>query len=234
MKTGKPIRDFVHETGTAPFPYTQITFSPQGTMIATGGEYQATLWDVQTGAKIRSFPRDIDDSPFGTQVSFSSDGSWLFTSGYDGASLWDMKTGKKLRTFPGLQARDASQYGHLSSDDKYVLTTDKFQVNIWNAITGKKLHTFDENLYGMFTPDAKFVLTWRMDSNSDYSGKLVLWDIKTFQEKGVFQTSSSYLKFSPDSRYFIESGNPVRLWEIATGKTLMNIRYGFVIGFFTR
>ena len=84
----------------------------------------------------------------------------------------------------------------------------------------------------MFTSDASSVLTWRPDSTSLYGGELIMWDINTFQEKRTFQTSSDHLKFSPDSKYFLESGNPIKLWEIATGKTLLNIRYGFVIGFF--
>ncbi len=231
INTGKVIHDFLPKSDKPRAYYANFAFAPQKDIIAIGTNTEVTLWDVETKNKLNTFQREIDDT-FGTEVSFSSDGQRLFSSGYDGASLWDVKTGKLIYRFLGQQAREIDQYGYMSSDDKYVLTTESDSVNLWSTITGEKIHIFDGALYGRFTPDAKFILT-RNYNMLGQRVKLILSDINTFQEKRTFETYSDWLKFSSDGRYFLESANPVRLWEIATGKILLKISYGFVIDFFS-
>jgi WD40 repeat protein/DNA-binding SARP family transcriptional activator len=76
-----------------------ISFSPDGTLVATAGAGGAALWSSTSGelvAQLRGHAGDVPD------VAFSSDGTLAATAGEDGtARIWEVPTGRLLHTFFG-------------------------------------------------------------------------------------------------------------------------------------
>ena len=218
ISTGKIIQIIPYNP--KPFPRF-ILFSPNQKYIAVGDRNNATLWDITTGTKAHTFPRDIEDI-YGTQIVFTSSGEQILVGGSDGASLWDIESDKKLRSFSGIMDMSVDQYIQLSSDNEYVLTmTNTNAVHLWDANTGKKLHTFENTWTGAFTPDSKYVLT------IGYNGTL-LWDIQTFKLVRVFTSENlgrPNWRFSADSKYvliYFDTGRGfiAFLWNLQTGEEL--------------
>src|SRR5262249_40439084 len=84
------------QTGRA-HKVTAVAFSPDGMRVLTGSwDTTAVLWDVATGAKLRTFrghARGI------TSLALSPDGKRVLTSAGGEALLWDADSGQKLCTF---------------------------------------------------------------------------------------------------------------------------------------
>jgi WD40 repeat protein len=87
---------------------TSVVFSPDGSMLATGGvDKMAKVWDVQTGEELLSVPVEEDGSGV-TNLAFSPDGcSWRLPattpSGTTLAKIWDIESGEELTTLPGME-----------------------------------------------------------------------------------------------------------------------------------
>jgi WD40 repeat protein len=88
-------------------PSLNVAFSPDGRLLATGGdENTVKVWDVATGRELRTLRGHSGDI---YAVAFSpgvpgGDGSgrWLASAGEDSAvKIWDHHTGELVRTFRG-------------------------------------------------------------------------------------------------------------------------------------
>src|SRR5688572_11176707 len=75
------------------------SFSPDGKFLATGMYGQkATLWNVDTGEKVRDFDTDADG---GLRVVFTKDGTKLALSNRNSVTLiFEVASGKLLHTLP--------------------------------------------------------------------------------------------------------------------------------------
>lgn len=73
-----------------------IKFSPDGSMLATGGwDHTARIWDVVTGTQLYK----LKHASTVNSVAFSPDGSMLATAAYspDGLRIFDIATGEELQ-----------------------------------------------------------------------------------------------------------------------------------------
>ncbi|MDE0638081.1 MAG: WD40 repeat domain-containing protein [Candidatus Poribacteria bacterium] len=75
---------------------TNVVFSPDGKMIASGGWGGVHLWDPNTGQPLRRLKSDM--SFFDRQMAFRPDSKMIVTAGRDKVHLWDPNTGQLLRT----------------------------------------------------------------------------------------------------------------------------------------
>ena len=77
-----------------------VSFSPDGQTLASGSaDRTIKLWDVETGAEIRSLSGHDEEV---NSVSFSPDGQTLASGSADNTiKLWDVETGAEIRSLSG-------------------------------------------------------------------------------------------------------------------------------------
>ena len=195
------------------------SFSPGGSMLATGHGGNVQLWDTTTWTRIITFP-----SPgYNVSLRFSPDGETLASGSSDGSvRLWDRNTlERKAERWHGNDVNsvafspDGSLLASGSNDDT---------VRLWDAATGTYKATLEHssNVGSVsFSPDSKTLVSIRSDSSGRLDRWLHLWDVATGTYKTSLEHSSeinTYV-FSPDGETLASGSddNTVQLWDVATG-----------------
>lgn len=161
-------------------PIISVEFSPDNqSLIAVADNQEISLWDTNSGNKIRNF--DIHnyqkDVEYATDASFTPDGKTLITGGfnkepYQGIiKMWNANDGTLLRTIVDGQSIDCLAISH----DGQKLATGNFDhtVKIWEIATGKLLRILvgHKNYVKSvaFSPDGQTIVA------SSTNGAINLW-----------------------------------------------------------
>ena len=155
-----------------------IAFSPDGKLVATGGDDQtARLWDVATGAQVRviSPEQTLTNVPVGMTpypidgVAFSPDGRLLATMGNQ-VRLWSVQSGAQVAEVLSLPPGDAQGGGAFSPDGRLLVTAGDAGVRLWNVAThrpdgGTLPHgSANSQLYRVvFSPDGRLLAASTQD-----------------------------------------------------------------------
>jgi dipeptidyl aminopeptidase/acylaminoacyl peptidase len=196
-----------------------VAFSPDGKLIATGGNFNIELWDVTSGKRLRELTGH--ESPV-YSVAFSPDVKMLASGGGDRlVRLWEVATGNEITQMKGHGEEVRSVC--FSPDGKQLVSGsgDK-TVRFWDVATGKELWRIDEDkwVYSVaFSPTGKLLAIGSMNS------QIHIYDITSGQ---VVRTLVGHkmlvysLAFSADGRLLASGShdNTVRLWDVVTDKQL--------------
>jgi WD40 repeat protein len=197
---------------------TSASFSPAGDRVVAAGGREARVWNVATGAPLRTLrlPGAV------TSATFSPDGRLLLTTSWRGGStVWRIATGQRLATL----RQGPVLSGAFSPDGQLVATVDAtkpYQAWVFDARSGSPLHVLapEAELKGVeFSPDGQVLAT------RSYHGTY-LWDPRTGQSLGPRLDDGSKLvtdvEFSPKGTMLAAAGvdGSDRIWNVATGKRL--------------
>jgi hypothetical protein len=202
-----------------------LAFSPDGRMVVAGSnDSQAHLFNVETGAKIRSFAGHTFTV---MDVAFHPSRAELATvSGDKSARVWDLETGKLLHRFTGHRHWITSVA--FTPDGQRLLTSSEDRtIRVWNFATEQCERTFTQHQ----KPVREVAIGPGRLAASICRGsdELLVWDwsngkvTRTIQ----FPPGSSYfgLTFSPDGRQIAAAGYqagkeeaPIHLFSVDTGK----------------
>ena len=190
---------------------TPISFSPNSTMLASGGHRGVKLWDVNTGRDIANIP--IKPSSRVRLVSFSPDGRTLAyrVSGEKLTRLWDVTT----QTQTGIIENPSIEYWAFSPDGKTLASAAGRIITLWDVVTGQPIATLEGPLGGVshitYSPDGNTLASVSRDRT------IRLWDIATSENIETFE-GSSYAAFSPDGTMLVfrSNGSDVVVWNLIT------------------
>ena len=116
--------------------------SPDGSLLFTYEDSavlpNGSIWDVATGAKLRT----VGEAGGIIDGTFSPDGSTILTVGRDDVGhLWDAATGQQRQELLG--HTNIMWKGAFSPDGRYVFTTSQDKsARMWDARTGRQLRYF--------------------------------------------------------------------------------------------
>ncbi len=187
------------QTGTSIFSLAgaswanDAAFSPDGTKIVTAVGDNAKIWEVETGALIRTLVGHTQGVSF---AAFSPDGRYVVTASWDNtARIWDVETGQLQHTLKGHTYKLI--FATFSADGNYVVTASwDNTVRLWDASNGQEVLRISTRSYGneeiiwkpidknhviskpgndlssaAFSPDGTKVAT------GCYNGTIKIWDI---------------------------------------------------------
>jgi WD40 repeat protein/uncharacterized caspase-like protein len=183
-------------------PQTQISFSPDGRLLASMGIYgnSIKLWEVATGRLLRQLESSIPSmgtTSMTRPFRFSADGKTLIAADDGRVRRWEVDTGREL---PGVVLPSGKNViSALLSDDGRTLAARNITnqtVKLWDTSTGRELRslTFDENenlaedAPLALSPDGKllavFTVTTKMPGKNFSKGlekepRVTLWDVVT-------------------------------------------------------
>ncbi|MDX1377350.1 MAG: TIR domain-containing protein [Anaerolineales bacterium] len=193
-----------------------IEFSPDGSLIATGGgDWNVRLWNADTGS-LRTFLPGHEDSV--TSVAFNSDGTRLVSgSDDDTAVLWDIESASFLNRFrPDGFDTEGNHIVSVAFDpwDSRIITGGYQTVVVWDADDSEEVFRLRGNqaeVYAVdFSPDGLSMLT--------ASSGVKIWD--RFYGTERYNLSSHHGEvtsavFSEDGNYMLTGSwdNTSKLWS---------------------
>jgi len=194
-----------------------LAFSPDGALLAAGGEDAALVWDMQTGCLLHR----SDQATGRVSVAFSPNGQLLGTATGSRVRLWDTATWKRLKT---LQAHagileavafspDGSRIGAGGQEEE-----GEAVVQVWDVATGEEVRCLtgfsDQRVRGLaFSPDGRLL------ASAGWDGMVGLWDMATGEETAQCrpdQFGVESVAFSPDGKLLLScgTGGMVRGWQL--------------------
>ena len=201
-----------------------MSFSPDGTLLASSSVGEVKLWDVATKENIATLEGHTDVV---WSMSFSPDGTLLASGAWDGiVKVWDVVTKENIATLGGhdaaiLEGWFGGWFTPVSfSPDRTLLAFGAVDsIQLWDAATYTNLAPIEANPDGIisidFSPDGKMLA-------SGSASSIELWDAATHQNIGTFVEESDNLTpvaFSPDGTLLASMlyETHIVLWDVATG-----------------
>ena len=228
VSTGRELATLQYGKGTD-----QLTFSPDGKMVAFGGLGEICLWDTESGSE-QEIPlagtviNNVRDITRVTALAFSPDGKILVSGTQHGKiQMWFTATGEVLATFvePTEQENlEVISALALSPDAALLAAGSHSQLHLWDVSTGHKLfsvstvHKRGWRIHHDYPAPLVFSRDGTILVNGYNSGTIQLWDVKTGDSIAALDGHTQKvktLKFSPDGETLVSTAQDgtIFLWD---------------------
>ena len=204
---------------------TSVTFSPDGTLLATGSDDDTVkLWDMETKTNILTLEGHRGDV---TSVSFSPDGKLLASgSDDDTVRLWDVDTNENIAILEGHRWNVTSV--SFSPDGKLLASgSDDDTVRLWDVDTNENIAILEGHRWNVtsvsFSPDGKLLASGSDDDT------VRLWDVDTNENIAILEghrRNVTSVSFSPDGKLLASGSDDgtVKLWDVETQQNITTFK----------
>ena len=219
-----------------------LSFSPDGKMLAAGGNPDAVIWSIPDGHKLFRLNQD-------GVITFSQDGKSLFIA-EDNVRMRDIQSGKTLKTFSLTDPADVlaltmaasgkptpdgilvpAAISALSTDGKNLTVSCYYEQHTGDApktipsVSWIELWNEQDSTHRILPIGEERIKSYSLAPNgveiavSMSGGALTLWNIASGQQvKILSESSADSLAYSPDGQRLaaVLDDNTVRFWETET------------------
>ncbi len=195
-------------------PQTQISFSPDGRLLASMGMYgnAIKLWEVASGRLLRQLESAIPSmgtSSMTRPFRFSADGRTLIAVTDRKVRRWDVETGRELNSTALPTAKDFFM-AQLSEDGRTLaaVNMDSSAVRLWDAVAGRELQAItlgDDNRVAeqddiALSPNGSLVAALTETVKASRKGvettrQVALWDVASGRKAHVLKVSSAPIQY---------------------------------------
>ena len=207
------------------FSIKAISFSPDGKILATAAEHAVKLWDVSSGAVLKTLEGHSYDIG---AVVFSPDSKTLVSASHDTVKLWDAGLGALLQTLEGHSSK-VKDMAFSPDGGMLASASEDFTVKLWDIGSKAVLQTHEDHLYEItsvaFSPDGKTLVSVSCDAVKLWhvSSGEVLSTVKNDPYDESFMVTA--MDFSPDGKMVALSleNEIVELWDASSGMVLQTL-----------
>ena len=208
---------------------TSAAWSPDGSQMLTAIGNDAQLWDIGSGALVRTF---TGHDGIVRAVAFSANGAHLATGSADETvRVWEMASGAELRSLEGHTARILS-VAFLGSGKRIVSTSSDRSAIVWDVDTGDALTAFTDRNQAVqlmaVSPDGTHALT----QVGIFHPIGVNWDTATGERRFqlshedrplAYEIGAAYTQDGSQIVSISAEANSLSFWDAATGKRIRHI-----------
>jgi WD40 repeat protein len=216
-----------------------VSWSPDGTKIAScSDDGTVQVWDARSGKRSWSYTLPGGKSNLAFAVAWSPDGKEIAAGGQSGTvSILDAATGHQLAQ---LGSSSSFQIEGIvwSADSKEAAWGNggDNSVQVWNIAAQKELVSYTGH------SDVVFRVAWSPDgkeiASASHDGTVQVWNAATGNHLSTYNLGHSAwsVAWSPDGKYLVagtgsagsnypvSSGNTVKVWNAATGQTILTYK----------
>ena len=211
-----------------------VDFSPDGNMLASGGDFTIRLWNAHTGEHLNTLEGHTD---FVESVVFSPNGFTLVSAGREGIRFWRTRTVQGLRTIPE-HAPPVLSVAFSPGGDSFVSGGIDWSLRLWDVRTREIRQRFEGYAASVaFSPDGRMLASGALfpdfrryfTQQADGYAPVRLWDADTgkfLRELKAHKGTVFSVAFSLDGS-MLASGSrdkTICLWDTRIGDNLFTFQ----------
>ena len=185
-------------------PATSVVFSPDGTVLASGGfgNQIIKVWEVATRRQVAMWEVPRDGHSRSRSLAFSPDGSQLVSGFQDGTvRLWDVDTQTEIATLEGHPSWITSVAYSPNGDHLASASYGDYDtVRLWDVATRSQVAALE--VPGIRTESVVFSPDGNILATGSQRGHITLWDVATQDQIALIEDHGekpvSSMVFSPD------------------------------------
>jgi WD40 repeat protein len=196
------------------FDVLALAFSPDGSLLASGGRSEIRLWDVANNRLLLA----LGSADFVTDLAFSPDGKRLAANGAGEATVWELQRGRGIDTLLGLSARIARVT--FSANQKWLAAqTHNWELAVWDLSTRHIKRIFRAPQGSSQADNAAIALSPNGEQLAFAAGKAAkLWDVGSGEELGSWKIPDGYA-----DQFIFPSTNKLLLFRAETLSGATNV-----------